>query len=137
MSDPSLELQAAIIDRLKDDAGVQAVVGQRVYAVPPTTPTFPYISLADNQVLPDKADCIDGTEIFWQIDGWSRNENSSTGPTHKRISKAVVAALDDLPLTVTSYNNIICELNTINYLRDPDGLTMHVAINFRFLIQAS
>jgi hypothetical protein len=133
MSDPSLELQAAIVSRLKGNAGVTAVVSQRVYDEVPANPTFPYISIGDNQVLPDKADCIDGTEVFWQLDGWARDPHF---PTCKQISKAVIAAMDDLPLTISSYANIVCELNTVNYLHDPDGITRHVAINFRFLIQA-
>ena len=134
MSDPSLELQAAIVSKLKADSGVQAVVGQRIYDEVPANPTFPYISIGDNQVLPDKAECIDGTEIFWQLDGWSRDH---TFPTPKQISKAVVAALDDQDLTVSGYSAIVVELNSVNYLHDPDGITRHVAISFRFLIQAA
>lgn len=135
MSDPSLELQAAIVGKLKNDAGVQAVVGNpaRVYDEVPPNPTFPYISLGDNQVLPDKADCIDGQEVFWQIDGWARDP---TFPVTKKISKAVVAALDDQAIVVTGYAVVVCEVNTTNYLRDPDGITRHVAISFRFLLQA-
>ena len=133
MSDPSLELLAAIVGKLKNDSGVQAIVADRVYTEVPSNPTFPYISIGDNQVLPDKADCIDGTEIFWQLDGWSR---SHTGPEDKQISKAVVAAVDDQALTVSGYSAIVVELNRVDYLRDPDGITRHVAINFRFLIQA-
>jgi len=133
MSDPSLELQAAIVSKLKNDAGVNAVVGQRIYDEVPNNPTFPYISLGDNQVLPDKADCIDGVELFWQIDGWARDP---TFPMTKQISKAIVAALDDQPLTLSGYNAVVVEINTINYLHDPDGITRHVAVNFRFLIQA-
>jgi len=134
MSDPSLELQAAIVGKLKNDPGVQAVVGQRVYDEVPNNPTFPYISIGDNQVLPDKANCIDGTEIFWQLDGWARDP---TFPMTKQISKAVVAALDDQAITVTGYAVVVCEISTVNYLHDPDGITRHVAINFRFLIQAA
>src|SRR5262245_21836257 len=111
MSDPSFELYAAIINRLLADSAVQAMVGSRVYYTVPKTPTFPYISLGDNQILPDKADCIDGTEIFWQIDGWSRD---ASYPEEFQSSKAVVAALDEVPLTVTNYANIICELTTID-----------------------
>jgi Protein of unknown function (DUF3168) len=133
MSDPSLELQAALVGKLKNDAGVQAVVGQRIYDEVPPNPTFPYISLGDNQVLPDKADCIDGVELFWQIDGWARDP---TFPMTKQISKAVVAALDDQDLTINGYAAIVAEINTINYLHDPDGITRHVAISFRFLIQS-
>jgi Protein of unknown function (DUF3168) len=134
MSDPSLELQAAIVSKLKNDSGVQAVVGQRIYDEVPSNPTFPYISIGDNQVLPDKADCIDGTEIFWQLDGWARDP---TFPMTKSISKAVVAALDDAVLTVSGYDSIVVEINTINYLHDPDGITRHVALSFRFLLVAS
>jgi len=134
MSDPSLELQAAIVTKLKANAGVKAVVGDpaRVYDEVPPGPTFPYISIGDSQVLPDKADCIDGTEIFFSIDGWARDKSI---PMVKKISKAVVAALDDQDLTVSGYSVIVFELNTVNYLRDPDGLTRHVALNFRALIQ--
>ena len=134
MSDPSLELQACITRTLKNNSGVQAVVGQRVYDEVPSNPTFPYISLGDNQVLPDKADCIDGTEVFWQIDGWARDP---TYPMTKSISKAVVAALDDQTLTISGYTAVVAEINRIDYLHDPDGITRHVAINFRFLIQAA
>ncbi len=119
--------------KLKADGGVITLVSNRVYDNVPPTPTFPYISLGDSQVLPDKADCIDGTEIFFNIDGWSRN---ITTPEVKRISKAIVAALDDQALTVSGYTAVIFELSTVNYLRDPDGITRHVAITFRALIQA-
>src|SRR4029453_5226399 len=98
MSDPSLELQAAIVGRLKGDSGVQAVVAQRVYDEVPPNPTFPYISVGDNPVLPHKAHWCDGTEVFWQLDGWARDPHF---PTAKQISKAVIAAMDDLPLTIT------------------------------------
>jgi hypothetical protein len=136
VSDPSLELHASIVAKLKNDPGVQAIVGQRIYFIVPANAVFPYISIGPNQVLPDKANCIDGTEIFWQIDGWSRHTST---PVEKQISKAVIACMDDQPesITVTGYSIIVCELNTVNYLNDPDGITRHAAISFRFLIQAA
>ena len=42
------------------------------------------------------------------------------GPS-RSIGKAVVAALDDQDVPITGYSAIVFELNTINYLRDPDG----------------
>jgi len=133
LSDPSLELQAALVGKLKADPGVQAVVGQRIYDEVPAHPTFPYISLGDNQVLPDDADCIDGTEIFWQLDGWARDP---TFPMPKQISKAVVACLHNQELIVSNYAAVVVEISTLNYLHDPDGITRHVAMTFRFLLQA-
>lgn len=133
MSDPSLELQTAIVTKLKADGGMNAVVGTRIYDNVPPTATFPYVSLGDSQVLPDKADCIDGTEIFFSIDGWSRDKRY---PECKQISKAIVACLDDQQLTVNGYDAVVFELDSVNYLRDPDGITRHVALSFRALIQA-
>jgi hypothetical protein len=133
MSDPSLELQTAIVTKLKADAGVVSVVGNRVYDNVPPSATFPYISLGDSQVLPDKADCIDGTEIFFSIDGWSRDKRY---PEAKQIGKVIVAALDDKPLTVAGYDAVVFELDSVSYLRDPDGITRHVALSFRALIQS-
>ena len=133
MSDPSLELQTAIVTKLKADSGVMAVVADRIYDNVPPTATFPYLSRGDSQVLPDDADCIDGSEITFSIDGWSR---SISVPECKQLSKAVVAALDDQPITVNGYDVVVFILNSISYMRDPDGLTRHVAISFRILIQA-
>lgn len=134
MSDPSLALQAAIVGALKADSGLLALVGTRVYDEVPVSPAFPYVTLGPVQVLPDKADCIDGVEIFPQIDAWSRTRGS---PEAKRIGAAIVAALDDQDLTVSGSLVVVFELQSINYLRDPDGLTHHAAITFRALLQAA
>jgi hypothetical protein len=131
MSDPSLELQTAIVTKLKANAGVVAAVGNRVYDNVPPNASFPYISLGDSQVLPDDADCIDGTEVFFNLDGWSRDLRF---PECKTISKAIVACLHNQPLTVAGYDAIVFEMNNISYLRDPDGITRHVALSFRALI---
>jgi len=54
VSEPSLELQAAIVTALKATGALPSVVGGRVYASAPPNATFPYIILGDCQVLPDK-----------------------------------------------------------------------------------
>ncbi len=132
MSDPSLPLQSSLIAVLRANAPVAALVGARVYDSVPPTPTFPYVALGDVQVIPDKADCIDGVEVFAQIDGWSRAVGY---PEVKRIGAAIVAALDDQPVTVTGYDVVVFEIENIQYLRDPDGLTRHGALTFRALLQ--
>lgn len=132
MSDPALPLEAAIVAKLKADAGVTALAGTRVYDSPPVSPTFPYVTIGPTQVLPDKADCIDGTEVFQQIDVWSRTSGS---PGAKRLGAAVVAALDDQDLTVAGYSAVVFELQDAQYLLDPDGLTHHGVVNFRALLQ--
>lgn len=132
MSDPSLEMQAAIVKALKDSGALTALLNKRVYDIPPPAPVFPYISLGAVQVLPDKADCIDGTEVFPQIDAWSRVSDPAE---IKRVGKAIVAALDDQALTVSDYHLVVFELQSAQYLHDPDGQTRHAALTFRGLLQ--
>src|SRR6266540_3637692 len=123
MSDPSLELQAAIVVALR----AAPIADGRIYDAVPTNAIFPYVSLGDCQVIPDKADCIDGVEVYPQVDVWSRSVGY---PETKAITKAVLTALDDQPLTVADFNLVVFEVQDVRYLRDPDGLTRHAAITF-------
>lgn len=136
MSDPSLPLQKAIIDALKAASGVTSIVSQRIYDEVPekVSPAFPYITLGPLQVLPDKADCIDGTEAFPQIDAWSRRIGF---PEIKQIGAAIIAALDDQPPVVAGFTCVIFEIQSVNYLRDPDGETRHAALTFHALLQTA
>lgn len=126
MSDPSLEMQAAIVAALQ-----AADLGAGIYDTARADASFPYITLGDGQVLPDKADGIDGAELFLQVDVWSRAVGF---PEAKTIAKGVIAALDDQPITVTGQDVIVFEHQETRYLRDPDGLTRHAAITFRSLV---
>lgn len=133
MSDPSLPLQDALIKALRAD-GVLPAVDKRVYDQPPSSAVYPYVSLGDDQVLPDKAGCVDGVEIFLQVDVWSRKQGYAEA---KQIGAAIIAALDDQPLEVDGFNVTVLELSAAQYLRDPDGQTRHGAITFRALLEAS
>lgn len=132
MSDPSYELQQALYDALKGNIGPE--VGPRVYDNVPTNASFPYVTIGDGQVLPDKADCVDGTEHFPQIDVWSRAVGY---PEAKMISNNIVTLLDDKPPIMEGYVAVIFQLENIQYLRDPDGLTRHVAMTFHTRIEAT
>lgn len=131
MSDPSLELQATIVAALKAPGVLPGVVGGRVYDAVPAGAAFPYVTLGDCQVLPDKSSCIDGAEVYPQIDIWSRAVGY---PEVKTITKAVLAALDDQLINVSGFNVVVFEIESVNYLRDPDGLTRHAAIRFHGIL---
>lgn len=124
-------LQTAIVGELRGNGDVSALVNGRVYDTVPSTATFPYISLGPEQVLPDRADCIDGKIVHFQIDVWSRSVGF---PQAKEIAEAVIASLNDNPLTVTGYRIVDMYLENDNTSRDPDGLTSHIALTFRALL---
>lgn len=128
-ADASLQLQRAIIERLKVDAAVVAIVGTKVFDVVPAGTAKPYISFGPTQALPDKADEYDGSDIFQQIDAWS------DAPNRKPILElgaAIRAALDEQPLTLTDNQRLVrLSIEQTNYLTEPDGLTRHAALTFR------
>lgn len=129
MLDPSLELQTALIDILKGNIG--AAVGDKVFDQLEINPGFPMVTLGDCQVLPDKANCIDGVIVYPIVNVWSQ-ENGFTET--KTIAKAILALLDDQPPTLVGFDVVVFELEDIHYLRDPDRLTRHAAITFHGII---
>lgn len=135
MADPSLDLQGAIVAALKADGAVTALVGQRIFDDVPAAQagSFPRITYGSDQVLSDDADCVTGFEVFIQIDVWSRIVGQ---PEMKRIAGAVRAALHNVELTLAEHSLIVLEHQQTRYLRDPDGLTKHAAVEFRALADA-
>lgn len=127
MSDPSIELQAALVAALKAVGALPEVVAGRVYDAVPPAAEYPYVTLGPCQVLPLKAGCIDGAEVYPQIDVWSQAVGY---PEAKRIAKAIVAALDDQELAIDGHSTVLFEHQSTNYLREPDGKTSHAAITF-------
>lgn len=127
MTSPTLELQGAIVARLKADAAVTALIAGRVYDAVPPNPTFPYVSFGPSDELSDDADCITGFEISMQIDCWSRSVGF---PEVRRISDAVRAALVATDLPITANALVYFNHRQTRLFRDPDGLTSHAALSF-------
>lgn len=130
MSDPSLPLQAAVVALLKADATVVNLVEQRVYDAPPAGALFPYVTLGDGQTLGDDRECADASEVFFQINVWSR---AVGWPEAKGIAAAVRAAMK-APIAIADFTITVTEFRQAQPLRDPDGLTRRVMIEYRFLI---
>lgn len=132
MASPELELQGAIVARLKADAGVTALVGQRIYDPVPPGATFPYVSFGPRDSLSDDADCITAFEITMQIDAWSRDPGFKQA---LQIADAVRNALHDHEFNLTVNAAVLFEHRTSRTFRDPDGLTSHSAITFTGFVE--
>jgi hypothetical protein len=129
---PELELQGAILARLKADPAVASLVAARIYDSVPQGATFPYVTFGPVQSLTDDADCITGLEIAQQIDVWSRAPGF---PEAKRIVDAVRAALHDAPIVLTENALVYLEHRTTDTRRDPDGLTSHGIMHFEAFVE--
>jgi hypothetical protein len=126
--DPSLALQGAIVNALV----AANVAGGRILDQPPIDAVYPYVTIGEGQVLADLADCYDGSECFLDIHVWSRAVGY---PETKRIADQVRGVLHDADLVLDGHSLELLHFQDARTLRDPDGLTSHVAMTFRALTQ--
>jgi hypothetical protein len=126
VADPSLAVQGGIVARLKD-AGV---CDGRVYDAVPKGPAYPYVSVGEGDTVGDDNSCFDASEVTVQIDVWSTDVG---WPEAKSIASAVRAALK-AELDLEDFANPVTTFRLCRFLRDPDGVTRHAAMQFTFLI---
>lgn len=127
MASAELELQGEVVPLLKADSTLSALVAARIYDQPPTSPTFPYVTIGDSQMIRDDATCIEGGQIYLTLHGWSRAVGF---PEVRRIADAIIESLHLAPLTLPTNRFISLMHRQTRTFRDPDGLTSHAVIEF-------
>lgn len=139
--DASYELQKAIVQLLKNDPVLSGLVGERVYDRVPRDPTtrkvtaaFPYVSLGEDQEIPENATCIRASDFVLPIDVWSREPGYREA---KHIARAIEDALHEVDLDLTDNAQVYFEFDGRRTFRDPDGVTSQVAMTFRAGIDKS
>lgn len=130
---PDLELQIALVAVLKADADLESLLGDRIN--PPQSEEWPgsYIMIGDGQNVPDLAECIDGSEVFFDIHIWSRKDSSFSDVN--RISSNIWKALSGATITLTENRCIDLARGSLIKLRDPDGRTLHGVLTIRALTE--
>lgn len=131
---PSRALQAAIIQSLRGNANVAAVVGDRVFDGVPEGAEFPMISLGPSSDVDEELDCLSVEEHTQQIDVWSR-DNSRMGPC-KDIMDAVKAAIHNKPLILQDpYAVSTVRVLGKRIVKDPDGITSHGILTVTVMLE--
>ena len=95
---------------------------------------FPYLQLGEVQVIGDFADCVDGSEVFFDVHVWSQAVGY---PECKQLASIVRATLHEAELELDGFNVVDIQFQDTRYIRDPDGITSHAVVNFRALIDAT
>jgi Protein of unknown function (DUF3168) len=134
MANPELEMQGAIVARLKADPAVAALIAGRIYDSVPQGAVFPYVTIGPVDSVGFDPDCITGFEVAQQIDCWSRAPGF---PECKKIVDAVRAALHGKEETMPLSSNgmTFLEHRSTRITRDPDGLTSHGILGFEAAIE--
>lgn len=119
----SRELQTAILDALVADAGVGALVGDRIYDGAPSDRQYPCITFGPADSFNEDLTCVDARTETVQLDVWARDQGRM-GPC-KDICDVVKNALHLANITLTQHALIRIRTDSIRVFRDPDGLTAH------------
>jgi len=129
----SVSLQDVILAALRGNAGVAALVGDRIYDHAPEDAAFPHIDFGPSDYVPDDADCIAGRVEAQQIDVWSRDQGR--GWPAKRLVDAVKAALHGHEADMATGALVSLEVTLCQVLDDPDGITKHGVVEVEALIE--
>lgn len=128
MASPDLELQGAIVARLKSYAPLTALVGQKIYDRPPADAKEPYVDIGEAQSLRRDAECADAQEIYLTLHAWSVYPGGFMEV--KQIADAIVAALHQYDMTLPTNRLISISHRQTRVFEDGDGITSHAVIEF-------
>lgn len=124
--DPSVALQKGVYDTL-----TTAMAPVKIYDSVPPGALFPYLTIGDDQLLDDIAECIDGAECYATINIWSRKGGKTEA---KQLSKKAITALYDY-INLTDFRVCEVKLDGLTHMNDPDGITAHSVITMCYLIE--
>ena len=131
---PALALQAALVATLKADAGVTAIVAGRGYDEPPQNVAFPYIRLGVLVLEPFRTDAKVAWTVTFGIEAHSRPVSGRVLAT--RAAQAVIAALDEQPLSVPGFSLAWSQFITSTTSRAGDGESYIATAAFEAVLDA-
>lgn len=129
----SAELQKFIYDVLVADAGVGAIVGDRIYDHPPEDATFPFLSFGASDYVITDDECIVGREETLQVDCWTRDQGRKR-PCRELVD-AVKAALHEADGVFTTNALVEIRVTAARVFDDPDGLTAHGVVTVTAMVE--
>lgn len=139
--DPTFELIKACIEILKNDPGVSAIVGDKVYDRVPEkqdgTPNVssPYISLGNTNYLTEDFDCVDAASISLQFHCWSWGTGEAYSSVQvRKLSFAVRKALHKTEINLAENGFVAMQHQITSFNRASDGLTHQATVVFETLV---
>ena len=121
----ALSLQESIFQRLKKH------LDHAVYDQPPQNAKFPYVTLGEDTVVDWSTKLAPGEEITHTLHIWSQYPGMQE---LKTLIDQTIQALTISPLVISGFDVVVSAMDGIQTLRDPDGITRHGVLRFRFKV---
>lgn len=119
----SIDLQTLIFERLVADAGVHALVGDRIFDGMPSDSDYPCITFGPSDYSPDDMECISGRDETIQLDCWAVDHGRKRPA--KVIADAVKAALHGYEADAGDSALVNLLVEAVRVILDADGITAH------------
>lgn len=103
----------------------------RVYDEAPEGATFPYTSIGESSVTGSDSKTDNSDDVFETFHVWSRAKGFKE---LKQLCNTIIQAISGYQFAEPGYQIRFIELDSINTMRDPDGLTRHAVIRLKFKI---
>lgn len=125
-------VQTAIYALLTGNGPFMAAAGSGVFDYVPDKEAFPYVTLGDATEIPFLVFGNNGHEQTLTLHIWSQARGflECFG-----ILDAMTTLLEATPLVVSGHATVLLNFDNATSLRDPDGLTRHVAARYRIIVQ--
>jgi hypothetical protein len=123
------ELQALIYSTLTGNSALSNLVGGRIYDQVPDNKVFPYVTIGESFPGPHHTHSRKGEETLQRIHAWSRAKGFKEG---QLIAEAIRPLLDGQHFETDGFTVAGLWEGPGQAIRDPDGLTRHIVIDFRF-----
>lgn len=125
---PLLPLQKAIYNRLKEKLTVP------IYDAVPDGAVFPYVTIGEDTAVDWSTKLTTGQEVTHTLHIWSQYNGMTEikGLIDQVIQALTISALD---MSADKFSAIVHSLDFNETFRDPDGITRHSVLRFRFKIQ--
>lgn len=133
MTNPMLELQAAVFTELSQDGELTGLIGQgKLHDLTPAELAFPYITFGRVTRHDWSTASEDGAEIFFSLHVWSRKRGKAQT---LEIMERVTAILHDRPLALADYHliNLRVEQETLSFNAELDAF--HGSLRLRAVIE--
>lgn len=127
-------LQVALVDRLKADAGMEALVGDRIFdGMAPEGTEFPYVRVSSKTEVPNDTFGNEGAEVTITLDIFSK-PLLTLGIDTEMEAVAVLGAQNKalaVPLNVEGYGSVRLKREFATTLLEDNGTTRHIPARYR------
>lgn len=134
MTLPALtDLQTALLNLARADAGVTALLGNRLYETPPSSPDFPFSSVDWGRFTDVPGECLDAQQVELQFTFWSREAGAQQAAAMAEAFRRALR-VEEEAVAMTNHTLRLLRIGSAQVLRDDDGQGWHAVVEVSAIV---